>query len=206
MGTLMCVVGAVAMGVLQSTVSKSEQLTSSADLFDMEKVNGCLYLMVAVLVLSSSVVLQASTLNDLPAPITLCSITSLMGVVMTGIINFLQGETYEDQWLLMDIKKLIGFTILSGIIGGGCVSLTTWAMKKRGPVLVSMFSPIATVISVILSSITLGQTMSLGSLAGMFMMFTGFYFVLWAKGKEGFSLNDGTIFDVENDPEKPLLS
>ncbi|KAG9132863.1 hypothetical protein Leryth_014806 [Lithospermum erythrorhizon] len=201
MGTLMCVVGAIVMSLLQSTTDESGQI------IDMEKLDGSLYLMAAVLVLSSSVVLQAATLKDLPAPITLCSITSLMGVVMTGIIEFLRGEKFEDQWLLMDIQKLIGFTIVAGFISGGCVSLTTWAMKKRGPVLVSMFSPIATVISVILSSITLGQTISLGSLAGMFLMFTGLYSVLWAKGKEGFPLHDNqTIFDVEFDQEKPLLS
>lgn len=42
------------------------------------------------------------------------------------------------------------------------------------------------------------------SLAGMFMMFTGLYFVLWAKGKERYvSLNH---LESEFDVDKPLLS
>ncbi|EEF33443.1 hypothetical protein RCOM_1059880 [Ricinus communis] len=77
-------------------------------------------------------------------------------------------------------------------------------MRKRGPVLVSMFSPIGTVISVVLSIVTLGETIRIGSLAGMLLMFTGLYFVLWAKGKEGYL--DAVAMESEFDPKKPLLS
>lgn len=44
------------------------------------------------------------------------------------------------------------------------------------------------------------------SLAGMFFMFTGLYFVLWAKGKEGYGDNAANGFVSEFDAEKPLLS
>lgn len=47
-------------------------------------------------------------------------------------------------------------------MAGACLSFNGWAMKKRGPVLVSVFSPIGTVITVVLSYITLGDTISLG--------------------------------------------
>jgi drug/metabolite transporter (DMT)-like permease len=49
-----------------------------------------------------------------------------------------------------------------GAIGGVCVSFNGWAMKKRGPVLVSVFSPIATVISVVFSVIAFGDRINLG--------------------------------------------
>lgn len=38
----------------------------------------------------------------------------------------------------------------------------------------------------------------------MCLMFTGLYFFLWAKGKEGFPIGDD--FGSEFDAEKPLLS
>lgn len=47
-------------------------------------------------------------------------------------------------------------------MSGACVSFNGWAMKKRGPVLVSMFSPFATVISVAFSVFALGESVSLG--------------------------------------------
>lgn len=78
-------------------------------------------------------------------------------------------------------------------------------MKKKGPVLVSMFSPIGTVCSAILSVLTIGDSINLGSLLGMIIMFTGLYFVLWAKKNEGYISGDNG--STKNpDPEKPLLS
>lgn len=47
-------------------------------------------------------------------------------------------------------------------MSGACVSFNGWAMKKRGPVMVSMFSPIATVISVGFSVVTLGEPVRIG--------------------------------------------
>ena len=47
-------------------------------------------------------------------------------------------------------------------MSGLCVSFNGWAMKEKGPVLVSMFNPIGTVISVILSVLTLGESISIG--------------------------------------------
>lgn len=61
---------------------------------------------------------------------------------------------------------MYGFTNLvdkkGGTISGACVSFNGWAMKKRGPVLVSMFSPIGTVCSLVLSVVTLGESINIG--------------------------------------------
>lgn len=43
-----------------------------------------------------------------------------------------------------------------------CVSFQTWAVKKKGPVLVSMFSPIQTVCSIIFSTVFLDQIIKIG--------------------------------------------
>ncbi|KAK6262886.1 hypothetical protein QUC31_008702 [Theobroma cacao] len=207
-GTLMCVVGALTMSLMQSAVSSKDAriIAPPTDdvVFDKNKIIGCMYLMAAVLVLSSNVVLQATTLGDFPAPMSLCAITSLIGVIITAMVQLVEDHQLKLGWPLVSVKDLIAFSLLGGTVGGACVSFNGWAMRKRGPVLVSMFSPIGTVISVILSFVTLGETISLGSIAGMFLMFTGLYFVLWAKGKEVFS--DGNGLESEFDPEKPLLS
>ncbi|GLU05568.1 hypothetical protein SLE2022_226650 [Rubroshorea leprosula] len=193
-GTLLCVVGALSMSLLHSTTSSPKEskmaVPSPAMIFDWDKIVGCLYLMAAVFVLSSNVVLQATTLSDFPAPISLCAITSLIGVFITAMVQLLEDHKFEFDTPLISTRDLIAYSVLGGSVGGVCVSFNGWAMKKRGPVLVSMFSPIGTVVSVILSVITLGDTINMGSLAGMVLMFTGLYFVLWAKGKEGFSHAD----------------
>lgn len=210
LGTLLCVVGALTMSIMQSTASRTpttqiQSLAHSPDvIFDKQKIIGCLYLLAAVFVLSSNIVLQATTLGDFPAPMSLCAITSLIGVFITAAVQFIQDHKIETGWPLVSARDLIGFSLLGGTVSGACISFNGWAMKKKGPVLVSMFSPIGTVCSVVLSVITLGESISVGSLAGMCLMFTGLYFFLWAKGKEGFPIGDD--FESEFDAEKPLLS
>ncbi|XP_022737771.1 WAT1-related protein At5g47470 [Durio zibethinus] len=207
-GTLLCVLGALTMSVMQSTVQPKDARMIAPPagdvIFDKDKIIGCLYLMAAVVALSSNVVLQATTLGDFPAPMSLCAITSLIGVIITAMVQLVGDHDLHWGWPLVSVRDLIGFSLLGGAVSGACVSFNGWAMKKRGPVLVSLFSPIGTVITVALSFVTLGETLSLGSLAGMFIMFTGLYFVLWAKGKEVYSGGDG--LESEFDAEKPLLS
>ncbi|KAL0550408.1 hypothetical protein IC582_014918 [Cucumis melo] len=212
LGTLLCVIGAFTMSVMHSASSDTagkdsvpRQSPLSEHMFDEQKILGCAYLFSAIIILSSVVVLQASTLGDFPAPMSLCAITSLIGVLLTIGVQIVQYHRIDIAWpLLISVKELAAYVIVGGTISGACVSFNGWAMKKRGPVLVSMFSPIGTVCSLVLSVVTLGESINIGSLAGMFMMFTGLYFVLWAKGKERYvSLNH---LESEFDVDKPLLS
>ncbi|ESW27657.1 hypothetical protein PHAVU_003G221100 [Phaseolus vulgaris] len=195
-GTLLCVLGALTLSIMQSlsvppNSSKVGTIQSPSPppnvTFDRQKLIGCLYLLVAILILSTNIVLQAFTLGDFPAPMSLCSITCFLGTFMTVAVQLIEDHEFKTGWPL------------AGVVNGICLSVNCWALERRGPVLVSMFSPIGTVSSVIFSVVTLGQTINTGSLAGMFLMFTGLYFVLWAKGKEG-------GLESEYDEEKPLLS
>ncbi|KAI4377912.1 hypothetical protein MLD38_015468 [Melastoma candidum] len=202
-GTLFCVVGAIAMSLMHSTSAKEGKVTLLAleTIFDQDKITGCLYLMAAVFCLSSSVVLQAKVLADFPAPMSLCAVTSLMGAFTTVAVELMEKHRIEFIGPFANLGNLVGYSVAAGIVSGTCVSFSGWAMKKRGPVLVSMFNPIATVCSIVISYITLGDTFHLGSLAGMLLMFAGLYFVLWAKGKENDNENRS-----EFNAEKPLLS
>lgn len=56
----------------------------------------------------------------------------------------------------------------------------------------------------ILNCSILFVTMLFCSLVGMILMFTGLYFVLWAKGKEGYV--NGCGLESAYDAEKPLLN
>ncbi|XVF58363.1 hypothetical protein PTKIN_Ptkin07bG0060500 [Pterospermum kingtungense] len=95
---------------------------------------------------------------------SLCTITSFIRVIITALFQLVQVYDLEWDWPLVSITDLIGYSLLGGGVGGACLSFNGWAMKKRGPVLVSMFSPTGLVTTVVLSFITLGDTISLGSL------------------------------------------
>ncbi|XP_074321780.1 WAT1-related protein At5g47470-like [Silene latifolia] len=213
-GTSLCVIGAITMSIFQGshptkgTDGGAPTATNLPpyDIADTQQIIGCLYLTAAVFVLSSNVVLQAQTLGDFPAPMTLCAVTSLIGVLITILVQLLQEHQVTVSCPLVSLGELLVYSLLAGTVSGICVSFNGWAMKKRGPVVVSVFNPISTVISAILSAVILQTTISLGSLAGMCLMFIGLYFVLWAKGKEGFPTLVEEILDHDYDPKKPLLA
>ncbi|XP_028772511.1 WAT1-related protein At5g47470 isoform X1 [Neltuma alba] len=211
-GTMVCMIGAFTMSIMQSVTPHAATATDTQSsqsphthnsTFDSDKIIGSLYLMAAVFMLSCTIVLQAFTLGDFPAPMTLSALTSLLGAITTIIAQLLEQRSFDTS-SFVNFGALASYSLLSGGLGGICLSFNGWALKKRGPVLVSMFSPVATVCS-LLSSLTLGYSTNLGSIAGMFLMFTGLYFVLWAKGKEGYA-NFDFGSESEFDAEKPLLS
>ncbi|KAJ4955193.1 hypothetical protein NE237_011976 [Protea cynaroides] len=204
-GTLGCITGALAMTFFHGPET-SQALVLPASI-DKEKIIGCICLIGAVFVLSCTSVLQAKAMVDFPAPITMCAATALIGGILTAIVQFIQEHRLEFGWPLVDARVLIVAALLGGTVGGACTSFISWAMKKRGPVFASMFSPIGTVFSVIISWFTIGDSITIGSLAGMLLMFSGLYFVLWAKKNEdqiSMDKNNGTT--KASDPEKPLLS
>ncbi|XP_052211576.1 WAT1-related protein At5g47470 [Diospyros lotus] len=202
-GTLLCVVGAIAMSILQGTNQPPSSKAEETNLqFSPQKIVGCAYLMAAVFVLSCNMLLQASALAEFPAPMSMFSITSVIGVVISATVEFIKDRKLDFGWSTVGFGSLLCYSLLGGLVGGVMVSFNGWALQKRGPVLVSMFSPIATVVSVIISCFTVGGLLSLGSLGGMLLMFTGLYLFLWAKGKEGFSIGESEEYDVE----KRLLS
>ncbi|XP_027362609.1 WAT1-related protein At5g47470-like [Abrus precatorius] len=211
LGTLLCVLGALTMSVMQSLSAPATKKDATVQLsrtpsgftFDIHKIMGCVYLMVSVLILSSSVVMQAFALGNFPAPMSLGAITSLFGALITAFVQLLGDREPKLGSALLSYGNLICCSVLAGAVSGMCLSFNGWALKKRGPVFVSMFNPIGTVCSVIFSVVTTGDTINIGSLVGMLLMFTGLYSVLWAKGKEGHADGDG--LESEFDAERPLL-
>ncbi|KAK8934948.1 WAT1-related protein [Platanthera zijinensis] len=210
-GTIVCLGGALAMSMLQTP-------TASKSLFFLgESVNdstykdwlfGCFYLLAAIIIVSFVMVLQATTMVGFPAPFTLCVITSLLGSILTGILQILiEGKLDVGS---SNLSLFLIILVISGtMVSSTCVVYQTWCVSKKGPLLVSIFSPIQTLSATSLSMILFRQSVSLGSSIGMLLMVTGLYVVLWAKRKEDFVVvkgNTSTVQNVQNDIEKPLLS
>ncbi|KAL0923737.1 hypothetical protein M5K25_007807 [Dendrobium thyrsiflorum] len=220
LGTLVCLTGAVALSILQSPTDPADSQRSSV-LPNPSPVNvykdwiiGCCSLLGAVLVLSCSTVLQAATMMEFPAPLSLCFVTSLLASILTTIVQFIIEGKLDFGQPTISIQAIISFVFLGGLLVSICVAFQTWAVLRKGPVMVSMFNPIQTVCSTILSTIILGQVIKFESFVGMLAMFFGLYMVLWAKMKEGFGLPNTDDQDKltesttseEEDIERPLLS
>ncbi|RWW47421.1 hypothetical protein BHE74_00046593 [Ensete ventricosum] len=244
LGTLVCLTGAMAMCFLQSP-SESPSLTSNLSAllsmpFTLDKaiysdwMLGCFYLLIGVVFLSCTTVLQvssfiiflniivwslqAATMLEFQAPLSLVVVTSVMGSLLTALWQVISEGNISVGPSTLSIARIVGVVLLGGVLVGVCVAFQTWCISKKGPVLVAIFSPIQTVSTVVLSAILLGQMITPGrsdgrvssfcSLAGIVLMFAGLYVVLWAKNNEDLTAvggNDDPQPHVE-DVEKPLLS
>uniref|UniRef100_A0A0A9GNJ2 WAT1-related protein n=1 Tax=Arundo donax TaxID=35708 RepID=A0A0A9GNJ2_ARUDO len=212
LGTLVCLVGAMGMSFLQSPSNSSPasdmqtffKTNSQPGSSNQDWILGCSYLFVAVIVFAFYTVLQAATLVSFPAPLTMCTITSAVGAVFTAILQVILEGKIDIGSPRISATLIAGIVILGGVLVGACIGFQTWCLGKKGPLFVSVFGPVQTICSAILSAALFGQMVSLGSLAGIVMMFSGLYIVLWAKNNEsigGDQVEDGVI-----DAEKPLLS
>ncbi|KAM0934318.1 putative EamA domain-containing protein [Dioscorea sansibarensis] len=209
LGTMACLSGAITMSFLQGPSASS----SSSSLPPNENMNqdwfiGCSCLLGAVLVMSCTTVLQAAVMIHFQAPFTLCAVTSSLGVVITAIVQIVTGGNLDIGTPAINIWILIAVILLGGMLTASCLAFQTWCVMKKGPVLVSMFSPIQTVCSAVLASLLLGKFITLGSVGGMLVLFMGLYMVLWAKKKEGliYEANKEHTRDAIDDIEQPLLS
>uniref|UniRef100_A0A0E0LKR1 WAT1-related protein n=1 Tax=Oryza punctata TaxID=4537 RepID=A0A0E0LKR1_ORYPU len=212
-GTVLCLAGAVTMSLLQSPAAgtaatrsshRTTTTTSPANVGDWAV--GCACLLAAVLVVSGTTVLQAATMVHFPAPFTLCSATSLAGAALTGAFQAATAAGgLSPGTPQISLQIILSLLLVGGLVSSVCVMFQTWALEKKGPVVVSLFSPTQTVGSAIFSALFLGRVVHPASMLGMVFLFSGLYVVLWAKKKEGQvdrMIKDGTADDIE----KPLLS
>ncbi|KAL0324482.1 UNVERIFIED_CONTAM: WAT1-related protein [Sesamum calycinum] len=138
-GTLLCVFGAVVLSLMQSTVRDNEfdaEFPSTLPphvFFDKQTMLGCVYLIASVVVFSSQVVLQAITLRDFPAPMSLCALTSVIGVLITVVVQMVEDEGWDPGSLT--IQEMIAYSTLvmfpSGKNNAG-LYFVLWAKREEG--------------------------------------------------------------------------
>ncbi|RLN38570.1 WAT1-related protein [Panicum miliaceum] len=109
--------------------------------------------------------------------------TCLVGGSMTALAGIVLRRD-RDAWKLgWDLNLLT--VVYSGLLAtAGKYSLNSWAVAKRGPAYPPMFSPLSVVFTVVLGSILLGDSITVGSLLGTTMVIAGLYVFLWAKSKD----------------------
>ncbi|MQM07642.1 hypothetical protein Taro_040484 [Colocasia esculenta] len=76
-------------------------------------------------------------------------------------------------------------SVYTGVVGSGLAFvLMSWCIQRRGPLFVSMFSPLLLVIVAVLGWAILDEKLYVGSVVGSALIVGGLYLVLWGKGQE----------------------
>ncbi|KAB1206972.1 hypothetical protein CJ030_MR7G008112 [Morella rubra] len=115
-----------------------------------------------------------------------CSSTALMCTMgaIQAVVFALCVERDWSQWKLGWNIRLLTASFTGIIVSGLMVILTAWCLHMRGPLFVSIFSPLTLVSVSIVGSLVLDEKLHLGSILGAVLIVGGLYLVLWGKGKE----------------------
>ncbi|KAK7391622.1 hypothetical protein VNO78_20039 [Psophocarpus tetragonolobus] len=150
----------------------------------------------SILIISSCVtwaisyIMQASTLKRYPAQLSITTWMSFVGAAQSAVFTVIV-EHDSSAWAL-GLNIDLWSTLYGGVVAAGLIIyLQLWCTEKKGPVFVTMFNPLCTILVAILAYFVFGEKLYLGSIIGALIVIIGLYLLLW--GKEG----DQEIDDVK---------
>ncbi|KAK9925244.1 hypothetical protein M0R45_033573 [Rubus argutus] len=177
MGTLVSISGALVV-----VLYKGPTILSTTS--EKDWVKGGLLLTVGYLMFSAWSILQTHIMKAYPAELVLALLYNLCGTIISAPVCLLLAETNLSAWKLRPGVALVAI-IYSGFFSTAFSTIVkTWSLNLKGPVYVSIFSPLSIVIATASSVIFLGDDLCLGSVVGAVMISVGFYGVIWGQAKE----------------------
>ncbi|XP_010530244.1 PREDICTED: WAT1-related protein At1g43650 [Tarenaya hassleriana] len=128
-------------------------------------------------------VLQTKVMKEYPAKLRLVALQCFFSCIQTAIWA-VSVDRDPSVWKLQLGLPLLSIAYCGIVVTGITYWLQVWAIEKRGPVFTSMFTPLALIITSILSSFLFKESLYLGSVGGAILMVGGLYSVLWGKTRE----------------------
>ncbi|KAL1342095.1 hypothetical protein AAHE18_09G134100 [Arachis hypogaea] len=112
-------------------------------------------------------IMQAATLKRYPAQLSLTTWMCFVGAAQSAVFTVLIIGHKPSAWT-------IGFNIdLWSTLYG------LWCTEKKGPVFVTMTTPLCTILAAILAYFVFGEKLYLGSIIGATFVIIGLYLLLW---------------------------
>ncbi|KAH6820064.1 nodulin MtN21 /EamA-like transporter family protein [Perilla frutescens var. hirtella] len=207
-GTILCVGGALFLSFYEGSVVNIGQ--SSIHWKYAEKTgtknsinaHGNLLLGPFLLILSAVswavwLIIQTRVSQQYSAPYSSSAIMCAMASIQCVVVGFAFDPTLS-AWSLTSSIRLVS-AIYAGIICSALAfCLMSWCIERKGPLYVSVFSPLLLVIVAILSWALLDEKLYVGTVVGSVLIVLGLYGVLWGKNRETSCIQ----YDVEVEGEK----
>ncbi|XP_044491136.1 WAT1-related protein At1g25270-like isoform X2 [Mangifera indica] len=193
LGTLMGISGAMLLtlykGVEISIWSTNINLLHHPALHHSQTNNtktlfGCLLALACCFLNASWLIIQAKMSEKYPCQYSSTALISLMAAIESAVFAlFVENHDWSRWKLGFNIRLLT--VVYTGLFSSGLmVTLMIWCVQMRGPLFVSVFSPLLLVLVALVASLLLEERLYLGSILGAAMIICGLYAVLWGKAKE----------------------
>uniref|UniRef100_A0A0E0K8U1 WAT1-related protein n=1 Tax=Oryza punctata TaxID=4537 RepID=A0A0E0K8U1_ORYPU len=128
-------------------------------------------------------ILQASSLKRYPAQLSLTAWMCTVGGIQSAVFTAFMQHKPEDWRIGFGLK--FWCIIYSGFsCNGFTVFAQLWCTEKKGPVFVTMFNPLSTIMVAILAYFMFGENLYVGSIIGGVVVILGLYMLLWGKDKD----------------------
>ncbi|KAK7814685.1 wat1-related protein [Quercus suber] len=190
LGTIVTVGGALLMTLVKgpmlslpwTNVNDLQESTGAANKQDVIK--GSLMILAGSACWSAFTNLQAITLKSYPTELSLTVLICLMSTLEGTILALAMERGNLTAWSIhLDIKLLAA--VYAGVVASGfSIYVHGQVMKEKGPVFVTAFNPLSTVLVAIIGSFFLYEAMYLGSVIGAIVIVAGIYMVLWGKSQD----------------------
>ncbi|KAL2325088.1 hypothetical protein Fmac_024146 [Flemingia macrophylla] len=188
LGTLISLAGALIMTLYKGLIMRNLwppliHMPGKSSAINESWLKGSLLTVSSCVTWSIWYIMQAATLKRYPAQLSLatwmCVVGSAQSVVFTVIV-----EHNRSAWIIgLDID--LWSTIYGGVVVSGLIMyVLLWCNEKKGPVFVTMFNPLATILVAFVAYFILGQKLYLGSIIGAFAVIFGMYLLLWGKSEQ----------------------
>lgn len=128
-------------------------------------------------------IMQASSLKRYPAQLSLTAWMCTVGGIQSTVFTlFMQHE--PENWRIGFGVKFWSIVYSGLACNGFTVFVQLWCTEKKGPVFVTMFNPLSTIMVAILAYFIFGENLYVGSVVGGGVVILGLYMLLWGKEKD----------------------
>ncbi|XP_039031373.1 WAT1-related protein At2g39510-like [Hibiscus syriacus] len=129
-------------------------------------------------------ILQAVALKKYPAQLSLTCWINCIGAVQSAVYAVFV-EHRPTAWTIKMFSIQFWAVTYSGIVCSDiCIFLQLWCMKRKGPVFVTVFTPLSAVMVAFSAYFILGEKLQVGSILGGAIAIIGLYLLLWGKEKD----------------------
>ncbi|XP_062077143.1 protein WALLS ARE THIN 1-like [Humulus lupulus] len=192
-GTVASVAGATLMTLYKgptiykpsttTTLDQFSQLSSMGDVKEKNWTFGCICLIIHCLSWSGWIVLQAPVLKRYPARLAVTSYTCFFGLVQfLAIAAWVERDS--TAWKIHSTAEFWDIFYAGAVSSGMAFAIQIWVIDKGGPVFVSLYFPLQTLLVALIASLLLGEEFYLGGIIGAVLIISGLYLVVWGKSLE----------------------
>ncbi|XP_065852544.1 protein WALLS ARE THIN 1-like [Euphorbia lathyris] len=186
LGTLTSFIGASVITLYKGPpiyLPEPELLTSLGEAKARNWTLGCICCFGHCICWSSWIVLQAIFLKKYPAPFTVYSFTCFFGILQfLGIAAYVERDPLT--WQVHSSMEIISILYSGLVVSGIGFGIQIWVIQRGGPVFVSSYLPLQTMLVAIMASIALHEEFYLGGMIGAMLIIGGLYLVVWGKSEE----------------------